>query len=133
VTGETQPPYVHALAHALNQALGNIGATVTYHEPVEAQPVDQMASLRELVHDMESGRVEVLLILGGNPVYTAPVDLNFAKALEEVAVSIRLGLYEDETSIVCGWHLPEAHPLEEWGDARAFDGTVTLLQPLIAP
>jgi MoCo/4Fe-4S cofactor protein with predicted Tat translocation signal len=133
VAGRQQPPLVHALAHAMNEVLGNVGQTVIYTQPVAAQPVDQLTSLRALVEDMAAGRVELLLILGGNPVYTAPVDVDMAAALAHVPVSVRSGLYVDETSAHCHWHIPEAHELESWGDARAYDGTVSLLQPLIAP
>ncbi|MEK6629513.1 MAG: 4Fe-4S dicluster domain-containing protein, partial [Acidobacteriota bacterium] len=113
--------------------LGNAGATVVYTDPVEANPVDQLASLRELVADMSSGSVNMLLILGGNPAYTAPADLTFADALQQVALTAHLGLYEDETSAACQWHVPEAHHLECWSDARAWDGTATIVQPLVAP
>jgi MoCo/4Fe-4S cofactor protein with predicted Tat translocation signal len=135
LVGDSQPAYVHAVGSAINQALGSIGpeGTVHYIEPIEADPVDHLASLVELVKDMEAGKVETLLILGGNPVYTAPVDLDFAGALKKVPLSIRLGLHVDETSELCVWHIPEAHFLESWGDARAFDGTATIVQPLIAP
>jgi molybdopterin-containing oxidoreductase family iron-sulfur binding subunit len=133
VAGRQQPPLVHALAHAMNEVLGNTGQTVVYTQPIAAQPVEQRASLRALVEDMAAGRVELLLILGGNPVYTAPVDVDVAAALAHVPLSVRLGLYVDETSALCHWHIPEAHELESWGDARAYDGTVSLLQPLIAP
>src|SRR5262249_28132186 len=96
-------------------------------------PVDQLASLGALVEDMTAGRVELLLILGGNPAYTAPADVDLATSLAKVPFSVHLGLYNDETSVLCQWHIPEAHELESWGDARAYDGTVSLLQPLIAP
>jgi MoCo/4Fe-4S cofactor protein with predicted Tat translocation signal len=133
IAGDQQPPGVHALAHAMNQALDNVGKTVVYTDPIEAKPVDQMASLRELVKDMESGSVRILLMLGGNPVFTAPVDLGFAEQLAKVPLRIHSGLYEDETSAYCHWHIPETHYLESWSDIRAYDGTVTILQPLIAP
>jgi len=133
VAGESQPPAVHALAHAINEALGNAGKTVTYSEPVAGGPSDQTAALAELVRDMEAGRVSTLVILDGNPVFNAPADFGFAKAMERVGLRIHLGLYDDETSRVCHWHIPAAHSLEAWSDARAFDGTVTILQPLIAP
>jgi molybdopterin-containing oxidoreductase family iron-sulfur binding subunit len=133
VAGEQQSPPVHALAHAMNRALGNVGRTLVYTDPVEASPVDQMASLRELTAEMQAGQVALLLILGGNPVYAAPADIPFAEALQKVPLRIRLGLYEDESSALCHWHIPEAHFLESWSDARAHDGTVTILQPLIAP
>lgn len=133
IAGESQPPAVHALAHAMNQALGSAGQTVVYTTPVEAVPVDQVQSIRDLTTDMEAGKVDLLLILGGNPVYTAPADLPFARALEKVQNRVHLSLYEDETSELCHWQIPEAHFLESWSDARAFDGTVTIVQPLIAP
>jgi MoCo/4Fe-4S cofactor protein with predicted Tat translocation signal len=133
VAGSQQPPGVHALAHAMNQALGNTGKTVIYTDPIEANPVDQLGSLRELVKDMEAGAVKLLLILGGNPVFTAPVDLRFAEHLSKVPLRVHSSLYEDETSAYCHWHIPETHYLETWSDLRAYDGTVTILQPLIAP
>ncbi|MDZ7360593.1 MAG: TAT-variant-translocated molybdopterin oxidoreductase [candidate division KSB1 bacterium] len=133
VAGEQQPPFVHALAHAMNHALGNAGRTVIYTAPVEAKPVNQTESLRELVADMEAGKVEMLLMLGGNPVYNAPADFNFREKLDKVKTRVHLSLYEDETSEFCHWHIPEAHSLETWGDARAYDGTVSIIQPLIAP
>ena len=133
VAGESQPPAVHALAHAMNQALGNVGQTVFYSDPVEANPVDGTASLRDLVADVNAGQVDVLLILGGNPVYNAPIDFDFAAAIRKVPLRIHLSLYKDETSELCQWHIPEAHYLESWGDARAYDGTISIIQPLIAP
>lgn len=133
VPGEHQTPLVHALAHAMNHVLGNVGSTVFYTEPVEANPVDQTESLRELVDEMQSGSVETLLIVGGNPAFTAPADIPFASALANVKQRVHLGLYHDETAVLCHWHIAEAHFLESWSDARAFDGTVTILQPLISP
>jgi MoCo/4Fe-4S cofactor protein with predicted Tat translocation signal len=133
VAGERQPPVVHALAHAINHALNNVGNTVIYTDPIEANPANQMQSLRELTNEMNAGAVDVLLILGGNPVFTAPRDLPFTEALSKVKLRVHLGLYEDETSNLCHWHIPAAHFLETWGDARAHDGTVTVMQPLIAP
>jgi molybdopterin-containing oxidoreductase family iron-sulfur binding subunit len=133
VAGEYQPAAVHALAHAMNQALGNIGATVTYAAAIEANPIDQAASLNELVAAMDAGQVELLVILGGNPVFTAPADLKFAEKLAKVALVAYHSLYADETSYLSHWNVAATHPLESWGDARAYDGTVTLMQPLIAP
>jgi MoCo/4Fe-4S cofactor protein with predicted Tat translocation signal len=134
IAGECQPPVVHALAHAMNQTLSNAGSTVEYAEPIETNPVDSNASLRELAQDMEAGLVDTLVIVGGNPVYTAPADLDFArKMMEKVRLRIHLSLYKDETSEICQWHIPEAHYLESWSDTRAYDGTVTIVQPLIAP
>jgi molybdopterin-containing oxidoreductase family iron-sulfur binding subunit len=132
VAGSKQPAEVHALVHRLNALLGNVGQTVTYL--VEPEGVSGgAAELAALVADMQGGKVETLLILGGNPAYNAPADVDFAAALGKVKNTIRLGLYEDETSKLAQWYLPQAHYLETWGDARAFDGSVRLAQPLIAP
>ena len=135
IAGDHQPPAVHALAHAINQALGNIGKTVFYTDPVDANPVNQTASLKDLVADMRGGKVDILIILGGNPAYDAPADLGFADALQSPSVPFRvhLGLYQNETAELCQWHVNEAHYLEAWSDARAYDGTVSIVQPLIAP
>ncbi|HEX7527674.1 MAG TPA: molybdopterin oxidoreductase, partial [Thermoanaerobaculia bacterium] len=133
IPGEHAPAEVHAIAHLLNDALSNLGATVLVTDPVEAEPVDQLASLASLVADMKEGKVDSLLILGGNPAFDAPADLGFVEALQKVAFRARLGLYDDETSQYCQWQVNETHELEAWGDARAFDGTVTILQPLIEP
>ena len=133
IAGEGQPPAVHALAHAINQALGNVGSTVTHIESIEVRPMNQLESLRRLTTDMHAGRVSTLVMLGGNPVFDAPVDFRFADALARVPFRAHLSPYYDETSERCHWHIPEAHYLESWGDARAFDGTVSIIQPLIAP
>ncbi|HUE69724.1 MAG TPA: TAT-variant-translocated molybdopterin oxidoreductase [Pirellulaceae bacterium] len=133
IAGDGQPPAVHALVHAINGALENVGQSLSYIQPVEAQPVIHHQSLVELLADMEGGRVETLVILGGNPVYSAPSRLGFADKLKQVARKIHLSEYDDETSFLCDWHIPAAHYLESWSDARAFDGTATILQPLIAP
>ena len=133
IAGEFQPAAVHALAHAMNQALGNIGATVTYGPSLDPRPVNRQASLVDLTNAMDAGKVQLLLILGSNPAYSAPADLKFAEKLAKVTLSVYLGLYHDETAELCHWNIPETHPLETWGDPRAYDGTVTLMQPLIAP
>ncbi len=133
VPGEFQPPEVHAAAHALNQALGNQGQTVTYIDRIEVQPVDELASIRQLAADMRAGKVDALLMLGTNPVYDAPADLNFLDAMQKVGFRAHLGSRENETAYYCHWHIPEAHYLESWGDARAYDGTASIVQPLIEP
>ena len=133
VAGDQQPAAVHALALALNYFLKNVGKTVIVTEPVSPAPTEQMASLRELVAAIDAETVHLLLIVGGNPVYTAPADLQFGERLAKVGMRIHLGLYADETSLLCHWHVPEAHFLESWGDVRSHDGTVALMQPLIAP
>jgi molybdopterin-containing oxidoreductase family iron-sulfur binding subunit len=147
LVGDGQPPVVHALAHAMNQALGNVGKTVIHTRPVEALPADPgagfrtragAAALAELAGEMRRQDVDMLVILGGNPVYTAPNHpdvsyIDFLGAMENVPLRIHLGLYQDETAVRCHWHIPEAHYLEAWGDARAYDGTASIVQPLIAP
>jgi MoCo/4Fe-4S cofactor protein with predicted Tat translocation signal len=133
LAGERQPTVVHLLAHALNQNLGNVGKTLFFTEPIEHQPAQQTASLKELNEDLRQGRVSLLVVLGANPVYNAPVDFNFADQLERVPLRVHVGLYQDETARLCHWHLPEAHYLEAWGDARAYDGTASICQPLIEP
>ncbi|HSD66793.1 MAG TPA: TAT-variant-translocated molybdopterin oxidoreductase [Vicinamibacteria bacterium] len=133
MAGESQPPAVHAMAHAVNEALGAVGTTVTYTAPAEAAPGGEAAALAALVADMKAGRVEVLVVLGSNPAYGAPADLSFAEALDAVPLRIHHGLYVDETAVHCHWHLPASHGLEGWGDLRAADGTASIVQPLIAP
>jgi len=133
IAGDEQPATVHALAHLMNDALGNVGRTVVCAEPVAVTPTLQTQSLRDLVADMQAGKVAVLLILGGNPVFDAPADVLFTSALAKVPLTVHLGLYTDETSQLCHWHIPLAHPLESWSDGRAYDGTITIMQPLIAP
>lgn len=134
LAGPQQPPEVHALALAMNAALGNIGQTVLITDPVQANPVNHNNSLADLAAGLQAGEVEVLVVLGGsNPVFTAPVDLDFAQAYAQAGFSVYLGLYADETAAVSTWHIPAAHYLEMWSDTRAFDGTVSIVQPLIEP
>ncbi|MBC8142078.1 MAG: TAT-variant-translocated molybdopterin oxidoreductase, partial [Armatimonadetes bacterium] len=133
IPGEHCSPAVHAYAMAINETLGAVGKTVTYTEPVETSPAVHGESLQNLVTAMNNKRVDTLVILGGNPVFDAPADLLFADALKNVPNSVNFNLYENETSELASWHVPATHALETWGDARAFDGTVSLVQPLIAP
>src|SRR3984885_14553500 len=135
IAGDQQPPAVHALAHAMNTKLGNVGKTVFYTDTVETNPANQAESLKDLAADMSSGKVDLLIILGGNPAYDAPADLNFADAMTSGKVPLRVhhGLYQNETAELCQWHVNQSHELEAWGDARAYDGTVSIIQPLIAP
>ena len=133
VAGARQPPEVHALVHAMNEALGNVGHTVTMVPPATGSPVDHAASLSELAEAMRGGDVALLIVSGVNPLYSAPADLGFADAWQKVAFKVHHGLYVDETALRCDWHIPAAHALERWGDLRSFDGTVALQQPCIAP
>ena len=128
--GDSQPAEVHALAHRVNETLGAIGKTVEYvDEPLAGATTDALA---QLVADMRSGAVKTLLIIGGNPAYDAPADLDFAAAMASVTTA-HLSLYRDETSRLADWHLPMAHWLESWGDARSWTGSVHIGQPLIKP
>jgi molybdopterin-containing oxidoreductase family iron-sulfur binding subunit len=132
--GDDQPAAVHAVVHAINQALGNAGRTVVYTEPVEPRPDDQLASIRRLAADMRAGRVGLLVVIDSNPLYTAPADLGFDEsAMSKVALRVFAGSHHDETAAYCHWQVPLAHALESWSDARSGDGTVTIMQPLIAP
>src|SRR5690606_24979271 len=133
VAGESQPPVVHALAAAINQTLGGVGTTVTYIDSVSARPAVHMQDLTELTAALRSGDVDALVVIGANPAYTAPADLEFAAALSQAAFSAHLGLHRDETGSLCDWHVPKTHFLETWSDARAYDGTTTITQPLILP
>ena len=129
VAGPRQPAEVHYLAHLINEALANIGQTVTYTAQPEA--IAHVESLQALANRMDAGQVQTLVIIGGNPVYNAPADLKFADLLKKVPASVHLSEYVDETSLLCTWHVNRAHYLETWGDGRAYDGTITLGQPLI--
>ena len=136
IVGEYQPPSVHALGHALNAALGAVGTTVEYSDPVEASAdtaSDQNAGLRELVADLNGGAVEVLVVLDADPAFTAPADLAFADAMAKAKLKVVLGYYEDQTARLADWYIPSTHSLESWGDVRAYDGSATLIQPLILP
>ncbi len=129
--GPRQPAVLHAAAHAINAALGSDGAAQA--KPVLHDTDAGPRALRILAEEMRVNRVDTLVITAWNPVYGAPADLNFGKALSQVPHSIYRSLYDDETAARAGWVLPALHPLESWGDARAHDGTVTFQQPLIAP
>jgi MoCo/4Fe-4S cofactor protein with predicted Tat translocation signal len=131
--GPQQPEAVHALAHIMNAALGNTGRTITYTNELDPGRPSHIDSIRDLAAAIGGGQVKTLLILGGNPVYTAPVDLEFEALLAKVPTSIHLSLYRDETTQACTRHLPRAHYLESWDDTRAWDGTVSIVQPLIDP
>ncbi len=136
VVGEHQPAAVHALAHAINNALGAVGTTVEYSDPVMANAAnasDQLAGLRELVNDLNNGNVDVLVVIDSNPAFTAPADLNFADAMGRAQFKAVLNFYNDETGALADWFIPASHPLESWSDVRAFDGTATIIQPLIMP
>ena len=132
VAGERQPAAVHAAVCALNTYLGNTGTTVSYYETTDAA-LPSVGSLASLVSAMQGGAVQTLVVLGGNPIFDAPADLDFASAMAEVPHSIALGHTVDETSSQAEWHIPRAHYLEGWGDARAVGGALSVVQPMIQP
>lgn len=131
--GRRQPAAVHTLVHAINAALGHHGRTVTFSADPEPERPDHLASIRDFAAAAEAGALSTLLVLGGNPVYDGPADLDLAARFRAVDTTIRLGLFDDETSRCCTWQVPRAHCLEAWGDARSWDGTLGIIQPLIAP
>ena len=131
--GPGQSAEVHQLVAQLNAVLGNVGRGVTYVAEPDAERAPQLQALAELTADMKAGKIAGLFVIGGNPAFDAPCDLDFAAALQQVPFTARLGLFFDETSALCSWHLPRTHYLEGWGDGRAWDGTVSLAQPLLEP
>jgi molybdopterin-containing oxidoreductase family iron-sulfur binding subunit len=135
IAGRRQPAVVHALVAKINAAIGAPGATLEYLDDPEPDRPHHVTAIGNLAKAMDAGQVKTLLIIGGNPVYDAPADLDFAGKLAnpKVETTIHFSEYEDETSKKCKWHVPRAHFLEAWGDARTWDGTITLAQPLINP
>ena len=133
LVGRRQPAFVHAIANAMNFALGNVGTTVKFVTPLRHDALSGFESLRGLVEDMAAGKVDTLFISANNPVYSAPSDFKFDKLLARIPSTIYLGAYDDETAKVAKTFVPSAHSLESWGDLRGLDGTVSLVQPLIEP
>ncbi|HET9955080.1 MAG TPA: TAT-variant-translocated molybdopterin oxidoreductase, partial [Polyangiaceae bacterium] len=131
IAGLDQPPEVHALVHRMNTVLGNVGRTVLYTEDPDADEPDDVDALKALTEGLTGE--DTLLILGGNPAFTAPADVPFGSSISKVKNSIHLSLYNDETSHLCSWHVPALHYLESWGDVRGYGGRVSLVQPLIQP
>ncbi|HUA91351.1 MAG TPA: TAT-variant-translocated molybdopterin oxidoreductase [Terracidiphilus sp.] len=134
IPGLYQDPSVAALALAINNALGNIGKTVFVASgPLNPVPSDQLGDFKALVADLNAGKVDWLVILNANPIYDAPADLDFATAFNKANTVAHLGSHVDETGQISHWHIPSAHHLEYWSDARAYDGTVSVVQPMIEP
>ena len=133
IAGDDQSPEVHAVVHYINQVLENNGKTVVLTQSLEVKPTDQWADLQALVNDLHSGQVDMLMILGGNPVYSAPPELNLRGAIQMAKTRFQLTEEINETSEVCQWQIPQAHTYEHWSDAPAYDGTISICQPLIAP
>lgn len=133
VAGETQPVEVHALCALMNHALGAVGTTITLLDTGAPTQLPQSQTLPALVEEMQSGQIDLLLMLGVNPVYDAPPELNFQEAMGRVSDTVHVGMHVDETARASTWHIPLTHYLESWGDGRSWDGTLTPIQPLIAP
>ena len=133
LAGEGQPNKVHELVSSSNGVMENIGKTVVSRRSVAARPVHQTASLKELADAMQAGQVDLLVQIGGNPAYNAPADFDFTGAMGKVKRHVQMGLFYNETARLCQWHLPQTHYLESWADALAFDGTPSIVQPLIMP
>ncbi len=135
IAGDNQSPMVHALVYAINNALENAGKTVVYTEPLAPNTeTTQVEQLRSLIQEIDGGAVKMLVILGGNPVYNTPSDLKLSKErMDKIPLRVHLGHYLDETGELCQWHVSEKHYLEMWSDTRAFDGTASIVQPLINP
>lgn len=131
VVGSSVEAEVHAIVHRINRALGNVDKTIRYtSEPLE---VESNASMRELIASMTDGRIKTLVVMGVNPVYSVPEAMGFTAALSKVETLVHLGEHRDETGALANWHVPRSNFLESWGDTRAYDGTVTVVQPLIDP
>jgi molybdopterin-containing oxidoreductase family iron-sulfur binding subunit len=135
IAGDNQSPMIHALAHAMNAALGNVGQTVVYTEPFQPNAeILQIDQLRQLITDIDGGAVKMLVVMGGNPVYNTPADLKLnEERMNKIPLRVHLGHYVDETAALCHWHVSEKNYLESWSDTRAYDGTVTIIQPLVKP
>ncbi|MCK5124675.1 MAG: TAT-variant-translocated molybdopterin oxidoreductase [candidate division Zixibacteria bacterium] len=132
VAGRNQPQWVHEAVYLINEALGSFGKTITFTE-MDDSLSSSLDDLKALKDNLEQGQIETLIIVGGNPVYNAPIDLDFDKLITKTKSTIHLSEHFDETSSKCDWHIPRAHFLESWGDARAVDGTPSIVQPLISP
>jgi MoCo/4Fe-4S cofactor protein with predicted Tat translocation signal len=133
IAGDQQPAAVHHLCHLINQKLGNNGKTVLHGPRVDYGPENQVESIKGLTEALRGKKVDLLIVMGGNPAFDAPADLDFANSMSFAKLKVRHGQYFDETSLRCDWSLPGTHYLEEWGDVNNFDGSVSLIQPLIAP
>ena len=133
IPGENQPAEVHQLCHMINEKLGNNGKTVMHGPRIDFGPENQLESITQLTSALRDGKVDILLICGANPAYNAPANLDFANAMSFAKLKVKHGMYFDETSAQCDWSLPDAHFMETWGDVRNYDGSVSLIQPIIAP
>ena len=133
IVGPGSSQAAHAAALTVNGSQGAVGKTVFYTETVVPLPSEHVSDLKALVADMNAGKVQWLVMLGVNPLYNAPADLAFDVAFNRVPNSVHLGSHVDETGFYSTWHINKAHYLESWSDARAYDGTVSIVQPMIEP
>ena len=133
MAGERQTALTHAVAHAINAALGAVGTTVTFTEPAVLDTATGRAGWQPLIDELRAGKVDTLVITAWNPAFTAPGDVDLVGLLKNVPNAVYLGLHDDETSRLVNWFLPAAHPFEAWGDARSREGTLSIVQPLIQP
>lgn len=133
VPGRFQPAIVHRLAHTLNTALGAVGRTMWFGDPVRISARGDIGTLPQLASALHAGKVELLVVLGTNPVYDAPGDIEFGAAMEKATLRIHHGMHFDETAALAHWHVPASHPFEMWSDVRSYDGTVSIVQPMIEP
>ncbi len=135
IAGDHQPPIIHALAAAMNDKLGSVGKTLEYVEPFQPfTETTQAEQLKQLIGEIDGGQVKMLVILGGNPVYNTPSDLKLnEERLNKIALRVHLGQHFDETAQYCHWHVAEKHFLETWSDTRAYNGSISLVQPLVQP
>lgn len=129
--GPYYPAEVQAVGLLVNERLGNLGRTLRLTEPLTARP--DRGSLAALAEDMRNERVEMLAMINTDPVYSAPGELGFVEALATVGTRVHAGLHDDETAALCHWHVPLQHALESWTDARAADGQLSIVQPLVRP
>ena len=130
VAGSMQLPATIALAAAINEKLGAVGSTVHY---VEGPAAGGVAQLKQLADALASGAIDTLVVLGGNPAYDAPADLEFAAKMSKAKETVHLSFHANETSRSATWHVPSSHSLEAWSDGRALDGSIVVQQPLILP
>jgi len=133
LAGERQTALTHAVTHAINAGLGNVGTTVTFTEPAVLDTATGRTGWQALLDELRAGTVDTLVITAWNPVFTAPGDVDLVGLLKRVPNAVYLGLHDDETSQVVNWFLPASHPFESWGDARSREGTLSIVQPLIQP
>ena len=131
LAGQSQSPRAHALVAAINEQLGNVGTTVTYVPPADQVAERTPGTIEDFSSALDAGEVETVFLLSADIAQYAPADLKLPEKIRGVPFSVHHGLYRDATSSLCTWHLPATHYLEEWGDARAEGGVVSLIQPLI--